>query len=165
MNAPFIAPIVEQMQYKNMKEESVREQIVAFFKAYDDYKEEQVVRMQTQLDQQKQKIKKMRNEQASTFSDKTELENLFLDCIDENRKDVLRHFTNGHSQRAVRGSGRLRGAAGSSEQFKNISTKILIDQVCTSKQSRTLIFQEMFGPEQPSETDLAKQRMQTAAII
>ena len=47
MNAPFIAPIVEQMQYKNMKEESVREQIVAFFKAYDDYKEEQVVRMQT----------------------------------------------------------------------------------------------------------------------
>lgn len=107
----------------------------------------------------------MRNEQASTFSDKTELENLFLDCIDENRKDVLRHFTNGHSQGAVRGSGRLRGAAGSSEQFKNISTKILIDQVCTSKQSRTLIFQEMFGPEQPSETDLAKQRMQTAAII
>lgn len=39
----------------------------------------------------------MRNVQASTFSDKTELEDLFLDCIDENRKDVLRHFTNNHS--------------------------------------------------------------------
>ena len=39
----------------------------------------------------------MRNQQASTFSDKSELENLFLDCIDENRKDVLRNFTNGHA--------------------------------------------------------------------
>ena len=114
----------------------------------------------------------MRNEQASTFSDKTELENLFLDCIDENRKDVLRHFTNSHTGSSMipnssgsRSSigGRLRasapGAGGASEHFKNISTKILIDQVCTSKQSRTLIFQEMFAPEQPSDTDLAKRQM------
>ena len=89
--------------------------------------------MQTQLDQQKHKIKKMRNVQASTFSDKTELEDLFLDCIDENRKDVLRHFTNNHSTGGYSKPMRSRGPAGASEQFKNISTKILIDQVCTSK--------------------------------
>lgn len=75
--------------------------------------------------------------QASTFSDKSELENLFLDCIDENRKDVLRHFTNNHSQagaahakpgKSGTASGGLRrGPLGASEQFKSISTKILID--------------------------------------
>ena len=71
----------------------MRDQIVNFFRAFDEHKEDQIIRMQTQLDQQKQKIKKMRNVQASTFSDKIEIENLFLDCIDENRKEVLRHFT------------------------------------------------------------------------
>jgi len=78
----------------------------------------------------------MRNVQASTFSDKSELENLFLDCIDENRKDVLRHFTNNHSQagaappkpgKSGTASGLRRGPLGASEQFKSISTKILID--------------------------------------
>lgn len=76
----------------------------------------------------------MRNVQASTFSDKSELENLFLDCIDENRKDVLRHFTNNHSQGGAApaksgksSAGLRRGPLGASEQFKSISTKILID--------------------------------------
>lgn len=89
--------------------------------------------MQTQLDQQKQKIKKMRNVQASTFSDKIEIENLFLDCIDENRKEVLRHFTQRHSEDPRAAYNKKRGAAGANDQFKNISTKILVDQVCTSK--------------------------------
>ena len=42
------------------------------------------------LEKVKQKIKKARNKQASNFSDKSELENLFLDCVDENKKDVIR---------------------------------------------------------------------------
>lgn len=87
------------------------------------------MRMQTQLEQQKHKIKKMRNEQASTFSDKIEIENLFLDCIDENRKEVLRHFTQRHGgeDQTAGGTQRKRGPAGAGDQFKNISTKILID--------------------------------------
>lgn len=73
----------------------------------------------------------MRNVQASKFSDKSELENLFLDCIDENRKDVLRNFTNGH---AVQGGAakllKMRSSKGSTavdQQYSSISTKILID--------------------------------------
>lgn len=101
----------------------------------------------------------MRNQQASTFSDKSELENLFLDCVDENRKDVLRNFTNSHAVQG--GAARLlkMRSSGGDQQYKNISTKILVDQVCTSKQSRTLIFQEIFGPSEPTDNDLAQGRL------
>ena len=46
----MIASIVERMINSNQKPDTIKEQIIAFFKAFDDYKEEQVVRMQTQLD-------------------------------------------------------------------------------------------------------------------
>ena len=58
----------------------------------------------------------MRNEQASTFSDKIEIENLFLDCIDENRKEVLRHFTQRHSEDQTAGTNpKKRGPAGAGD--------------------------------------------------
>ena len=43
------------------------------------------------------KNKKLRNKQAGAFSDKSEVENLFLDCVDENRKEVLKLFTNSYA--------------------------------------------------------------------
>ena len=45
----------------------------------------------------------------------------------------------------------------SKNQLSNISSKILIDQVCTSKQSRTLIFQALFG------NDITRQSMNKPA--
>ena len=46
-----IKPAIIALAQKNLKPESVKDQIVAFFRAFDEFKEEQVVRMQTQLDQ------------------------------------------------------------------------------------------------------------------
>lgn len=46
-----IKPAIIALTQKNLKSESVKDQIVAFFRAFDEFKEEQVVRMQTQLDQ------------------------------------------------------------------------------------------------------------------
>ena len=86
------------------------------------------------VDRQKAKNKKLRNAQAGAFSDKSEIENLFLDCVDENRKEVLKLFTNSYANSATQ------GRSSAMQTYGNISTKILIDQVCTSKQSRTLIF-------------------------
>ena len=82
----------------------------------------------------------MRNAQAGAFSDKSEIENLFLDCVEENRKEVLKLFTNSYASKS-------QGKSKTMNTYGNISTKILIDQVCTSKQSRTLIFEELFGQE------------------
>jgi len=93
-----LMPVIEGLLMRELAPKSVKEHIVNFFRAFDEYKEDQVLQMQAKLGQEKQRIKKMRNVQASSYSDKSELENLFLDCIDENRKDVLRNFTNGHLQ-------------------------------------------------------------------
>lgn len=113
-----------------MGPETECEQLVNFFRAHDDYKEDQIMRLQTNLDQQKLKNKKLRNVQASAFSDKSELENLFLDCVDENRKDVLRHFTNSHvSMSQIKGqtTKTMRASRDTKQNFGNISSKILID--------------------------------------
>lgn len=42
-----IKPAIIALAQKNLKPESVKDQIVAFFRAFDEFKEEQVVRMQT----------------------------------------------------------------------------------------------------------------------
>ena len=67
------------------------------FRAYDDFKEDQILKLQLKVDKQKQRNKKLRNKQAGAFSDKSEIENLFLDCVDENRKEVLKLFTNSYA--------------------------------------------------------------------
>ena len=50
---PNIAPIVENLLCKNLSKDTVKDQIVNFFRAFDEHKEDQINRMQTQLDQQK----------------------------------------------------------------------------------------------------------------
>ena len=130
---PEIAPMVQHLLCKNLSQKKTDEQLVNFFRAYDDYKEEKILKLQMKVDRQKAKNKKLRNAQAGAFSDKSEIENLFLDCVDENRKEVLKLFTNSYANSATQ-------KASAMQTYGNISTKILIDQVCTSKQSRTLIF-------------------------
>lgn len=95
---PPIAPMVENLLHKNLKQKTVQDQLVDFFRAYDDFKEDQILKLQLKVDKQKQKNKKLRNKQAGAFSDKSEIENLFLDCVDENRKEVLKLFTNSYAQ-------------------------------------------------------------------
>jgi hypothetical protein len=46
--------------------------------------------MQRKLDHHKRLNLKLKNGKAIDISEKTELENLFLDCVDECKKDVLR---------------------------------------------------------------------------
>ena len=40
---------------------------------------------------------KVRNKQAREFTDKSELENLFLDCVDESKKDVIKSILEKHA--------------------------------------------------------------------
>ena len=89
--------MVTYLLSKNLKTDTVQDQLVNFFRAYDDYKEAKIMKLSLKVDRQKQKNKKLRNAQAGAFSDKSEIENLFLDCVDENRKEVLKLFTNSHS--------------------------------------------------------------------
>ena len=94
---PSIKVLIQRLLLQTQKPTEQNQKIINFFRAHDEFKEDQILRLQASLNTLKQKNKKLRNVQASAFSDKSELENLFLDCVDENRKDVLRHFTNSHA--------------------------------------------------------------------
>lgn len=95
---PEIAPMIQQLCFENIKNpQAVEDKIVQFFRAFDEFKEDQIQRLQAKCESQKNKNKKLRNKQAGALCDKSELENLFLDAIDENRKEVLKHLTNSHN--------------------------------------------------------------------
>lgn len=49
------------------------------------------------LEMLKFKNVKVRNKQAREFTDKSELENLFLDCVDESKKDVIKSILEKHA--------------------------------------------------------------------
>ena len=42
---PEIAPMVERLLSKNLKKETVQEQLVNFFRAYDDYQEDRIMKL------------------------------------------------------------------------------------------------------------------------
>ena len=77
---------------KGLKNSTVEEQIVNFFRAYDEANNYKTDRLTAKLDSLKVKNKKLKNEQACDFSEQAELENLFLDCVDESKKEVLRRI-------------------------------------------------------------------------
>ena len=58
---PEVAPMVEYLLSKNLNPKTVNDQLVNFFRAYDDYKEEKILNLQMKVDRQKQKNKKLRN--------------------------------------------------------------------------------------------------------
>lgn len=98
---PEISPMIQELCYANRKNpQVVEDRIVQFFRAYDEFKEDQIQRLQAKFENQKNKNKKLRNQQAGALCDKSELENLFLDAIDENRKEVLKHLTNSHTNKS-----------------------------------------------------------------
>ena len=47
---PPIAPMVENLLQKNLKPKSVQDQLVDFFRAYDDFKEDQILKLQLKVD-------------------------------------------------------------------------------------------------------------------
>lgn len=111
----------------------VQSKIVNFFRAFDDYKDESIQKQTRKLELARLRNKKLRNKQASNFTDKSELENLFLDCVDENKKDVIRQIVEKQTNPDV------------NLLPKNTGTRVLIEQVCTSKETLILLFEELFG--------------------
>ena len=60
-----------------------------FFNAYDASRDLNILMLKKRLEQKKQDHKRVRTNQAFDYAEKTEIENLFLDCVDHYKKD---HF-------------------------------------------------------------------------
>lgn len=120
---------------KNLKKSTIEKQILNFFQAFDDYKDDKIQASIRKLETLKHKNMKARNKQAHNFTDKSELENLFLDCVDENKKDVIRTIIEKQANRDPE------------LMPKDTGTRVLIEQVCTNKETLILIFEELFGKD------------------
>lgn len=73
--------------------DKVASKIAKFFKAYDLSRNVNVENYQKQLENEKKMNSKIKNSKAIDLSDKSEAENLFLDAIDECKKEILKRKT------------------------------------------------------------------------
>lgn len=75
---------------------------------------------------------KLKNAHAVDFSEKTEVENLFLDCVDECKKEVLRKKTLLHSSNHA-------------EEVNSPTSQAFLEDIVLNKDSLIVAFEEMFG--------------------
>jgi len=88
----------------------------------------------------------LRNVQAFEFSEKSELENLFLDCVEECKKDTAKRAQNQQMYGADNWNAQLLHSQQPTVDNMSLATRVLLEQVCTNKESLVMVFQELFGP-------------------
>lgn len=82
-------------------QQKIELKVAKFFKLYDLSRDERLEDLKRQLEQQKKSNSRIKNSCALDYSEKSEVENLFLDCIDECKKELLKKKSmshGGHSQ-------------------------------------------------------------------
>mmetsp|Transcript_31438 Transcript_31438/g.30786 ORF Transcript_31438/g.30786 Transcript_31438/m.30786 type:complete len:129 (+) Transcript_31438:837-1223(+) len=78
---------------RGYSQEKIQKKVLKFFQAFDLSRDGNIESMQKKLDLQKKMNTKIKTTQAQGNWDKSELENLFLDCIDQYKKEALRKKT------------------------------------------------------------------------
>jgi N-formylglutamate amidohydrolase len=92
---PDITPLVLKLQTQGLTQNQIDDRIIKFFDSYDQSQEKKIEKLNQKLFDFKSKNKRIRNKQAGEHTEKSEYENLFLDCVDECKKEVLRQQIDG----------------------------------------------------------------------
>jgi len=74
----------------SLEDRKVDLKILEFFRDYDAQKEPEIARLQRKIDNARKLNNKAKTSQGQEFSGRSEVENLFLDCIDETKKLVVK---------------------------------------------------------------------------
>lgn len=61
--------------------------VLRFFNAYDASRDLNILMLKRRLDQMKRENQRLRTYQAFDYAEKTDIENLFLDCIEQCKKE------------------------------------------------------------------------------
>ena len=133
---PDITPLILKLKTQGLTQNQIDDRIIKFFDSYDQSQEKKIEKLNQKLFDLKSKNKRIRNKQAEQHTEKSEYENLFLDCVDECKKEVLRQQIDVQSNQL--------------NQLKKqgISGSMLLEQVCTNKEDLIVLFEELFGTEQ-----------------
>lgn len=67
--------------------EKIMDSILKFFNSYDASRDLNILILKKQYAERKKENQKIKTCQASDFSQKTEIENLFLDCLEASKRD------------------------------------------------------------------------------
>lgn len=78
---------------RGYKKDKIQAKIVKFFKAYDLSRDDRIGDLKKKFDTEKKANSKLKNSKAVDMSENAEVENLFLDCIDEWKKEIIRKNT------------------------------------------------------------------------
>lgn len=85
-----IKEYVTDLFNKGFEKEKVEQKILQFFKDYDSSKEPQINRVQRKIEMIKKNNSRVKNSHAQDFADRTEIENLFLESVDESKKEAFK---------------------------------------------------------------------------
>lgn len=115
---------------RNYNREKIEFKIAKFFKLYDLSRDEQIVELQKKLCTVKKNNLRMKSAKANDFAEKSEIENLFLDSVEEWKKEILR-----------RTSMKYDGA----ETTNYDLSQVMIEKLVSNKELLITFFEEMFG--------------------
>ena len=65
-----------------------------FFSAYDASRDLNILVLKRKVEMKKKSVRKMRTVQAYDYAEKSEMENLFLDCIDHCKREHFKQEAN-----------------------------------------------------------------------
>ena len=92
--------IMNLFNHENLSREEVQERVLKFFSAYDASRDLNVLMLKRKLELKKRDNQKLRTFQAFDYAEKADIENLFLDCIDQCKRE---HFKQENATVGLRG--------------------------------------------------------------
>lgn len=105
-----------------------------FFKVYDASKDEKILKLQKKLEIDKKLNNKVKSTRATDISEKSEIQNLFLDCIDESKKEIIRKRNLSYY-----------GASSQNNSQCNISQRAIQEDLVMNRETLISVFEDMFG--------------------
>jgi hypothetical protein len=88
-NAKF-SKFLELIFNSKMQRDDIREEISKYVQALETNYTETIKELRQSLDKERLKAKKVQAERVNENTEKNELEGLFVDCIEEVRKDIMK---------------------------------------------------------------------------
>lgn len=79
--------ITDLFMRRNLSKDKAMQRILKFFEAYDCSRDMNILVLQKQVQAMKKSNQKLRNNQAFDNAEKAEIENLFLDCIEQCKRE------------------------------------------------------------------------------
>ena len=132
---------VQELFRQGLDKSKVEHKVLQFFKDYDLQKEPEIARLNRKLDNARKSNAKVKKTHGWEFSGRSEVENLFLDCIEETKKVVVKR------KEALRISKQFQSAPLMDDTMSDggIESQNMIEQVVSSKEALLGVFEMLFG--------------------